>query len=72
MATCCKRIVALRLKCQSCGREIDYICDARYWEGSLPDESKSYAHRICVCKDKVEVSLELALKHIFIKEGCIL
>ena len=68
----CKRLVAVKLRCPSCGREVDYVCDARYWDGSLHDESKSYVSRQCLCKERLECTLEMALKHIFVKEGCLL
>jgi hypothetical protein len=70
--TCCKRIVALKMKCQECGREMDYVCDAKYWETGPHTEKESYGIRVCYCKHKMEVTKESALKHIFVKEGAVL
>jgi hypothetical protein len=42
------------------------------WDGVTHADKDAYAFRTCSCKNKIEVSKEMALKHVFIKEGAVL
>jgi hypothetical protein len=67
-----KRIVALKLKCPGCGREVDYVSDAKYWEGQVQTWEDLSCRNCCCCKSKLEVTREVALKNVFVKEGAVL
>lgn len=62
-----KKIIALKLKCPECDTELDYICDVKKWESSKSNR-EAISVRMCSCKHKFDITKDLALKNIFLKE----